>query len=105
MKQSEPPPGWDSERVKRVLAYYESQSEEEAVAEDEAAYEALGQTVTEVPTELVPAVLLEGTFAADTQSLLILRKGKIVYLTKRYPSRAMLGAIVVPVTEKYGGMG
>jgi hypothetical protein len=43
MKQSEFPPGWDSERVKRVLAYYESQSEEEAVAEDEAAYEALGQ--------------------------------------------------------------
>ena len=33
------PPGWDEERVQRVLAYYESQTEEEAVAEDEAAYE------------------------------------------------------------------
>lgn len=31
------PPGWDKNRVKRVLAYYEEQSEEEAVAEDEAA--------------------------------------------------------------------
>jgi hypothetical protein len=56
MKQSRFPPGWDAERVKRVLAHYESQSEEEAVAEDEAAFEALGQTVMEVPTEIVPAV-------------------------------------------------
>jgi hypothetical protein len=42
--------------VKRVLAHYESQSEEEALAEDEAAFEAPGQTVMEVPTEIVPAV-------------------------------------------------
>ncbi len=55
MKQSGFPPGWDAERVKRVLAHYESQSEE-AVAEDEAAFEALGQTVMEVPTEIVPAI-------------------------------------------------
>ncbi len=33
------PPGWDEERVRRVLEHYEAQSEEEAVAEDEAAYE------------------------------------------------------------------
>ena len=45
-----------SERVKTVLAHYESQSEEEAVAKDEAAFEALGQTVMEVPTEIVPAI-------------------------------------------------
>ena len=56
MKQSEFPPGWDAERVKRVLAHYESQSEDEAVAEDEAAFEVLGQTVMEVPTEIVPAI-------------------------------------------------
>ena len=56
MKQSGFPPGWDAERVKRVLAHYESQSEEEALAEDEAAFEALGQTVMEVPTEIVPAI-------------------------------------------------
>ncbi|MBI3922933.1 MAG: hypothetical protein HY318_16045 [Armatimonadetes bacterium] len=56
MRQSEFPPGWDSKRVTRVPAHYESQSEEEAVAEDEAAFEALGQTVMEVPTMLVPAV-------------------------------------------------
>ena len=56
MNQNKFPPGWDADRVNRVLAYYESQSEEEAVAEDEAAPETLGQTVMEVPTEVVPAV-------------------------------------------------
>lgn len=56
MKQSSFPPGWDLDRVKTILTHYESQSEEEAVAEDEAAYEEAGQTVMEVPTELVPVV-------------------------------------------------
>ncbi len=51
MKQSTFPPGWDEDRVKRVLAHYASQSEEEAVAEDEAAVDTLGQTLMEVPTE------------------------------------------------------
>lgn len=50
------PPGWDEERVRRVLAHYEEQTEEEAVAEDEAAFEDQGQTFIEVPNELVPAV-------------------------------------------------
>ena len=35
MKQSKFPPGWDAERVNGVLAHYDSQSEEQAVAEDE----------------------------------------------------------------------
>ena len=56
MKQSKFPPGWDEERVRRVMAHYELQSEEEALAEDEAAFEATGQTIMEVPTELVPTV-------------------------------------------------
>ena len=50
------PPGWDEERVRRVLAHYENQTEDEAVAEDEAAYEAEGQTVMIVPSDLVPAI-------------------------------------------------
>lgn len=33
------PPGWDEERVRRVLAYYEEQTEEEAVVEDETTFE------------------------------------------------------------------
>jgi len=50
------PPGWDEERVQKVLTHYEKQTEDEAVAEDEAAYETEGQTVMIVPTELVPAI-------------------------------------------------
>ncbi len=56
MKQSKFPPGWDENRVKAVLGHYEKQSEEEAVAEDEAAFEAPGQTVMEIPIELVAEV-------------------------------------------------
>jgi hypothetical protein len=56
MKQSKFPAGWDHERVRRVLTHYENQTDEEAVAEDEAAYEDPGQTMVEVPRELVPAV-------------------------------------------------
>ncbi len=56
MKQSKFPPGWDEERVEQVLAHYASPSEAEAVAEDEAAFDTQGQTLMEVPTELVPAV-------------------------------------------------
>ena len=55
-KQSKYPKGWDEERVNRVLEHYEMQSEEEAVAEDEAAYEDKDQTFMEIPNELVPAV-------------------------------------------------
>ena len=50
------PPGWDEERVRRVLAHYEEQTEDEAVAEDEAALEDSTQTVMEVPHALVPAI-------------------------------------------------
>ena len=50
------PPGWNEERVRKVLAHYENQTEDEAVAEDEAAYATEGQTVMIVPTELVPAI-------------------------------------------------
>ncbi len=56
MKQSKFPPGWDEKRVRRVLAHYEEQTEEEAVAEDEAAFEDRTQTVMEIPNELVPLV-------------------------------------------------
>jgi hypothetical protein len=40
--------------VRRVLEHYESQTEEEAVAEDEAGIAA--STVMDVPVELVPTV-------------------------------------------------
>ena len=50
------PAGWDEERVRRVLEHYENQTEDEAVAEDEAAFEAEGQTVMIVPTDMVPKI-------------------------------------------------
>ena len=56
MNQVRYPAGWDAERVRRVLEHYETQSDEEAVAEDEAAYEATTHTAMEVPVELVPVV-------------------------------------------------
>jgi len=56
MRDQRFPPGWDEERVQRVLAQYETQTQEEAVAEDEAAFEAPRHTTMEIPTELVPAV-------------------------------------------------
>ena len=56
MNQPKFPPGWDEERVKRVLQHYDAQSDEQAVAEDEAAWESISTTVMEVPVELVPQV-------------------------------------------------
>ena len=53
-KQSQFPPGWDEARVRRVLEHYEAQSDEEAVAEDEASFEATTHTAMEVPVDLVP---------------------------------------------------
>jgi hypothetical protein len=50
------PPGWDEERVRRVLAHYETQTEEEAIAEDERAFKGKGRTVIEIPAELMPVI-------------------------------------------------
>jgi len=47
------PSGWNEARVRRVLDYYESQTDEEAAAEIESAFEG---TTMEEPTALVPAV-------------------------------------------------
>jgi hypothetical protein len=56
MKQTRFPPGWDEERVRRVLERYETQTDEEAIAEDEAAFEATTHTAVEIPIELLPTV-------------------------------------------------
>ncbi len=56
MRGTKFPPGWDEERVRKILAHYEGQTEDEAVAEDEAAFEDQDQTIMEVPNELVPAI-------------------------------------------------
>ena len=43
------PPGWDEERVRRLLQHYESMSEDEEAAEDEAALDDSTQTVMQIP--------------------------------------------------------
>jgi hypothetical protein len=55
MKQSKFPDGWSEERVRETLSHYEEQTEEEAVAEDEAGVES-SETVMSVPHELVPVI-------------------------------------------------
>lgn len=56
MKSQKFPPGWDAARVREVLAHYETQSELEAVAEDEAAAQDPSETLMAVPNDLVPKV-------------------------------------------------
>ena len=55
-KRNRFPPGWNDARVQRVLDHYETQSDMEAVAEDEAAYRSTTTTVMKIPVKLVPAV-------------------------------------------------
>ena len=72
------PPAWDEERVKRLIAHYDSLSEEEQVAEDEAAVaEQKGQTVITVPETLLPAIR---QLLADSAH----RKSRVVNDSARY---------------------
>lgn len=50
------PDGWNADRVQRVLDHYDQQADEEALAEDEAAYESTTHTAMEVLVALVPDV-------------------------------------------------
>lgn len=56
MSQQKFPPGWDEQRVKEVLAHYETQTEDEEFAEIESALEAEDTTLMAIPKELVPQV-------------------------------------------------
>jgi hypothetical protein len=55
-KQNEFPPGWNEEKVQSVIAYYEQQTEDEAVTEAEEALQNESSMLIEVPIELVPIV-------------------------------------------------
>ena len=55
MSQNKFPDGWDEARVQRVLAHYENQSEDDALAEDEAGG-ASSETMMSVPHDLVAKV-------------------------------------------------
>ena len=56
MRRNRFPSGWNEARVRRVLDHYDRQTEEEAVAEDEAAFRRRDHTVMVVPKPLVAAI-------------------------------------------------
>lgn len=56
MKQTRYPEGWNEERVRKLLLHYETQAEDKAVAEDEAAFRRRDQAVMVVPKHLVPTI-------------------------------------------------
>jgi hypothetical protein len=56
MSKNRFPPGWNEQRVRDVLDHYEAQTDEEALAEDEASFEDEPETIIKVPMQLVPAV-------------------------------------------------
>lgn len=56
MNQEKFPPGWDADRVRRLIASYDALDEEQHVAEDEAAQEQPSQTTVVVPIEFMPAI-------------------------------------------------
>ena len=56
MSTKHSPAGWDGGRTQRVLDHYEAKSDEEAVAEDEAAYERTTHTAIELQVDLVPGI-------------------------------------------------
>ena len=51
------PAGWDEARIRALAEHYDNQTEDEQLAEHEAAFQAKGQTVMVVPSELVPEVI------------------------------------------------
>ncbi len=51
------PAGWDAARVQRLIDHYDTLSDDEMAAEDEAAAEPRpGQAIVTVPDELLPAI-------------------------------------------------
>ena len=50
------PPGWDEERVRGIVQHYDSMTDDEWMADDEAAFEDTSHSIMVVPNRLVPAV-------------------------------------------------
>ncbi len=56
MKKNQFPKDWDENRVKKVIAHYENQTEDQALSEDEAAWKERTTTFIEVPNKLLPRI-------------------------------------------------
>ena len=50
------PRGWNEKRVREVIAYYDKQTEDEELAEYQAAMQVNGKSMMLVPTKLVPEI-------------------------------------------------
>ena len=50
------PPGWTNDRVKKVIEFYDNQTEAEAIAEAEDVFGKDGYAVMEIPRNLVDKV-------------------------------------------------
>lgn len=50
------PKGLNRKKVRKLIDYYENQTDEEAIAEAEAAYREPKTTMMQIPNELVPQV-------------------------------------------------
>lgn len=50
------PKGWNRKRVETLVDYYDNQSDEEAIAEAEAAYKDRHSAMIQIPIRLVPRV-------------------------------------------------
>jgi hypothetical protein len=50
------PPGWNRTKVRRLIAHYEGQTDEQAIAEAEASYRRRDSAWIQVPLKLLPEV-------------------------------------------------
>ena len=57
IKKQRLPKGWTEEKIRKLAEYHDNLTEDEQVAEIEAAMNAEGQTLIAVPTELIPEIL------------------------------------------------
>jgi len=55
-KRPKLPKGWTRKQIDDLAKHYENQSEDEAAAEDDAAYRSTRLTMMAVPVDLVPQV-------------------------------------------------
>jgi hypothetical protein len=57
MKKQRLPKGWTEEKIRKLAEYHDNMSEDQQVAEIEAALTDENSTVMVVPTELVPEIV------------------------------------------------
>lgn len=50
------PKGWNRQRTQALIDYYENQTDDDAIAEAEAQYDAVESTMMQIPRALVPEV-------------------------------------------------